>query len=147
MIWRKICEKLITIDIESVQSFQLSMHKQCFSYKMLWVFRRLKLKPDTQTIIFLILFHICKRLKQKRMYRTVWKFQHFSLTQILREINLLVMKMPFITIFETLKFDFWSFSTFSKSKNSWKLKSKYSKCVKMAIVKATDLPTLISRKI
>ena len=62
-------------------------------------------------------FRGSKIAKFCKMNYTVWKFQHFSVTQILREINLEfleVQKMAFFVVLESLNFDFWSIFSFQK---------------------------------
>ena len=52
--------------------------------------------------------------------RTVWKFQDFSVIQILREINLgesRSSETAILTIFRVLNFANWHISAFKKCKN------------------------------
>ena len=57
-------------------------------------------------------------LLDKGKYRTVWKLQDFSVTQILREINIgqyRSAKSAILTDFETLNLDLYEFLPFLKA--------------------------------
>ena len=49
---------------------------------------------------------------------TVWKFQNFSATQILREINSRSSKTPILVVSEDLNFDFGQFQPTKIAKKS-----------------------------
>ena len=61
-------------------------------------------------------------------YHTVWKFQDFGITQILREINFedsWSAKSAILTHFEALNLDFYEFLHFLKAK-SYQINKIYS---------------------
>ena len=85
----------------------------------------------------------------------VWKWQcgnfssflsHRFYVKSIFEI-LEVLKMQLFCIFGDWILIFWSISAFKKCKNSWKLKFRSSKCVKMADFAFLETQNLISRKI
>ena len=81
---------------------------------------------------------------------TVWKIQHFPVTQILREIKFgkcQSSKKAISAILCALKLRFWYISAFRKCKNSEKSKFSTSKCVKMGVYEPSKFLKLISRKI
>ena len=87
----------------------------------------------------------------RNFHSTVWKFQDFSDTQILREINFgefRSSKTAAFAIFRSLNFaDLVNFSLPKRTKNHKKLKFRVPNCVKMVDFDILDLSTLISREI
>ena len=80
----------------------------------------------------------------------VWKFQDFSITQILREINLWEsrsVKSVILTHFEALNFDFYAFLYLLKAEIRQKWKFSATNCVKMTNFTLLEFPKLVSRKI
>ena len=80
------------------------------------------------------------------------KFHNFSSTliHILREINFedsRSAKYAFLTILETLNFDFWLILAFKSARIHKKSQFRASKCFKMAVFALLESPKLISRKI
>ena len=69
---------------------------------------------------------------------TVWKFQDFSITQILREINFGEFRSAKIAVFA-------NFGALKKCKNACKSQFRASKCIKMADFESHESPILISR--
>ena len=66
----------------------------------------------------------------------MWKFQDFSATQILREINFLSCsssKMAIFAVFELLNFEFGKFQTSEIAKKIINSKFRASKNAKMAV--------------
>ena len=77
---------------------------------------------------------------------TVWKFQDFSATLILREINFRESKSSKTAIFallESLNFDFYEFWHFWRFKLT---KFRAPKVAKISVLELLDSPKLISRK-
>ena len=81
----------------------------------------------------------------------MWKFQDFSVTQILREINFGESRSSktagFFSILGALSFVNWVNFKLHKCKNSLKSKFRAKRCVKMADFAHLIPPKLISRKI
>ena len=80
----------------------------------------------------------------------MWKFQYFSLTQILREINFEDSRNAKIAVFALLvSVDFVHLVKIRKigAKIHEKSKFRASKCVKIADFALQESPKLISRKI
>ena len=64
---------------------------------------------------------------------TVWEFQNFSVTQILREIKIgefETSKIAILLYSEVLNFDFYEFLLFVKAKFDQKIKMQFSKLQK-----------------
>ena len=81
---------------------------------------------------------------------TVWKFQDFPVTQILREINFWDSKnakLAILTHLEALNFDFQEFLHFLKAVIYQIDKIQSPKMAKTAVLEHLDSPKLISRKI
>ena len=82
---------------------------------------------------------------------TVWKFQDFCITQILREINcgdFWSTKWAILTYLETLNFYFlWIFALFECWNWPKEQNSQVPKMAKMAVFALLEPPKLISRKI
>ena len=80
----------------------------------------------------------------------MWKFQYFSATQILREINFIILKpqkLPFWPYELHWILTFEIFLTFPSVKIQKKFKFKALKIVKMTVFDPLKLAKLISRKI
>ena len=80
----------------------------------------------------------------------MWKFQDFSATQILREINFAhfrVSKTVIFAVFEAMNIDFCQFQPTKKIMNSSKTKFRASRNVKMALFKLFKSLKMFSHKI
>ena len=80
----------------------------------------------------------------------MWKFQNFSTSQFLREINFWdyrSSKNCYFDIFEPLKFDFDNFLQFLSSTNWPKVEFRASESAKMPVFELLESSKLISRKI
>ena len=81
-------------------------------------------------------FLVSYRPGQPNWERTVWKFQDFSATQILRKINfghLEALKTPILTIWTALYFQVLGIFDYSSVKYFQRSKFKASKIVKSAV--------------
>ena len=84
------------------------------------------------------------------MWDTMWKFQDFSATQILREINFGYLKpqrTAILTIPAAVNFEFLGILAFSTVKFPKSQNSKLPKLVKWQLLTYWNQPRLISRKI
>ena len=80
----------------------------------------------------------------------MWKFQDFSITQILREINFddsTSAKSAILTHLQVLNFEFYEFCTVLVLKFTKLTESRAPKRAKIAILEQSDSSTLISHKI
>ena len=80
----------------------------------------------------------------------MWKFQDFSITQILREIkfgNYTSAKSAILTHLEALNFDIYTFLHFLEAEIYQISKFRAQKLAKMAVLQILDSLKLISRKI
>ena len=80
------------------------------------------------------------------MFLAVWKFQDFSVTQILREINVGESRNSKTAVFAIL--EFWQFSKFqiTKSAKINENQNSASKSVKVADFALLETPKIISNK-
>ena len=94
--------------VTTTNTFAKNFVKSIFSYAII-----------IKSMIFLhcvFVFRLIPIWKLFYHHDTVWKFQRFSVTQILREIKFVILeflKMPFFAILENFDF-FWSISALKK---------------------------------
>ena len=84
------------------------------------------------------------------MWFTMWKYQNFSVTQILREIKVGksgVSKSAILTRCQALNFDIYEFFQSYNAGIAKLTKFRAHEMAKKAFLEFLDLPKLISRKI
>ena len=117
----------------------------------IWVV--LKDKPNrslTTLYCFVLQLHFDLKPYRSRKLPTLWKFQDFSITQFLREINLgnsISAKYAFLTHLQALNFEFYDFWTFWKVQFTKLTKFWDHTLAKTAVLGLLDSPKQISRKV